>query len=94
MAPGGSGLARTYTPEAGFIGTDSFTFVANDGLVDSNVAQVSVSVTADSGGGSGRNHGTSSGGCGAGGLAGLLLGLGLMLRVGRPLIGSGASRTR
>ncbi len=36
--------ALTYTPNTGFVGTDSFTFVANDGEVDSNVAVVTVNV--------------------------------------------------
>ena len=41
----GSGPNRTYTPRSGFTGSDSFTFVANDGVVDSNVATVSITVT-------------------------------------------------
>ncbi len=36
--------ALTYTPDTGFAGTDSFTFVANDGQVDSNVATVNITV--------------------------------------------------
>ncbi len=36
----------TYTPNAGFSGTDSFTYTANDGMVDSNVATVTVTVSA------------------------------------------------
>ncbi len=32
----------TYTPNANFFGTDSFTYVANDGIVDSNAATVTV----------------------------------------------------
>jgi PKD repeat protein len=36
----------TYTPAANYNGPDSFTFVANDGTVDSNVATVSITVTA------------------------------------------------
>ena len=36
----------TYTPAADFSGTDSFTFKANDGTVDSNTATVSIVVTA------------------------------------------------
>ena len=42
-----SGLAPnlTYTPKAGYAGADSFTFKANDGTADSNVATVSVTVT-------------------------------------------------
>lgn len=36
----------SYTPNANFVGSDSFTYVANDGTVDSNVATVVISVTA------------------------------------------------
>ena len=36
---------RFYTPDAGYTGPDSFTFRANDGLADSNIASVSVTVT-------------------------------------------------
>ncbi|HEY3322160.1 MAG TPA: Ig-like domain-containing protein [Planctomycetota bacterium] len=35
----------SYTPAAGYLGSDSFTFKANDGLVDSNTATVSIDVT-------------------------------------------------
>ncbi|MDN5865272.1 MAG: Ig-like domain-containing protein [Gammaproteobacteria bacterium] len=38
--------AYTYTPDAGFSGSDSFTFTANDGFVDSNVATISITVNA------------------------------------------------
>ena len=34
----------TYAPKAGFSGSDSFTFKANDGTADSNVATVSITV--------------------------------------------------
>jgi len=34
----------TYTPAGGYIGPDSFTFKANDGNLDSNVAMVSITV--------------------------------------------------
>jgi hypothetical protein len=45
VAPIGPGTAsRTYTPNTGYLGPDSFTFKANDGTVDSNVATVSVNV--------------------------------------------------
>ena len=40
------GAALTYTPAANYNGPDSFTFKANDGTVDSNVATVSITVTA------------------------------------------------
>jgi VCBS repeat-containing protein len=36
----------SYTPNADYNGTDSFTYVANDGAVDSNVATVSITVIA------------------------------------------------
>jgi hypothetical protein len=34
----------TYTPAAGYVGPDSFTFKANDGSLDSNIATVSIDV--------------------------------------------------
>src|SRR5207247_522956 len=39
----------TYTPSANFNGTDSFTYRANDGAADSNVATVTLTVTAVNG---------------------------------------------
>jgi VCBS repeat-containing protein len=36
----------TYTPDANYNGADSFTYLANDGLLDSNIATVSLNVTA------------------------------------------------
>lgn len=41
----GSGASRVYTPAAGYEGEDSFTFVANDGDLDSEPATVSITVT-------------------------------------------------
>ena len=38
--------AYTYSPDADFNGSDSFTFVANDGTIDSNEATVSITVNA------------------------------------------------
>jgi Bacterial Ig domain len=35
----------TYTPKAGFVGEDIFTYKANDGKVDSNIATVKISIT-------------------------------------------------
>ena len=35
----------TYTPTAGFVGIDSFTYKANDGVLNSNVATATISVT-------------------------------------------------
>src|SRR5262249_14986191 len=37
----------TYTPTAGYAGADSFTYKANDGQLDSNVATVSLTVSDD-----------------------------------------------
>jgi VCBS repeat-containing protein len=42
----GTGPGITYTPAANYNGPDSFTFKANDGALDSNVATVSITVTA------------------------------------------------
>jgi hypothetical protein len=38
----------TYTPNANFVGTDSFTFKVNDGKVDSTAKSVTITVTAPS----------------------------------------------
>ena len=40
------GTECTYTPFQNFNGTDSFTYMANDGTVDSNISTVSITVTA------------------------------------------------
>ena len=40
----GTAPALTYTPATDYLGTDSFTFKANDGLLDSNIATVSINV--------------------------------------------------
>ncbi len=48
-----SGSSATYTPNTGYVGSDSFTFKANDGKADSNVATISVTVTDNGGGGAG-----------------------------------------
>src|SRR5207244_2651758 len=42
----GSAPDVTYTPNADYNGADSFTFKANDGTVDSNIATVSIAVKA------------------------------------------------
>ena len=44
LTPIGVGSNTTYTPTAGYAGPDSFTFKANDGAMDSNVATVSITV--------------------------------------------------
>jgi hypothetical protein len=41
---GVSGAVATYVPDAGFVGTDSFTFAARDGATDSNLARVDVTI--------------------------------------------------
>ena len=40
----GSGANRTYTPDPGYLGPDSFSYVANDGALDSAPATVSLNV--------------------------------------------------
>jgi tartrate-resistant acid phosphatase type 5 len=40
-----SGATAVYTPNSNFFGSDSFTFKANDGLSDSNIATVSITVS-------------------------------------------------
>lgn len=40
----GIGVTRTYTPQADFLGTDSFTYLADDGKLESNTATVTISV--------------------------------------------------
>lgn len=42
----GSGSSWTYRPASDFFGSDSFTFRVNDGRFDSNIATVSIDVTA------------------------------------------------
>ncbi len=49
VAQGSNGTAAVagslnYTPDAGFVGGDSFSYVANDGTIDSNIANVGVTV--------------------------------------------------
>ena len=41
-----SGSVVTYSPTANYSGTDSFTFVANDGTVDSAAGTVNIAVNA------------------------------------------------
>jgi hypothetical protein len=43
---GGTGAARTYTPAPNYNGFDTFTYTASDGGLTSNVATVTISVTA------------------------------------------------
>ena len=42
----GSAPDLTYTPDSGYAGVDSFTYKANDGTLDSNIATVSITVNA------------------------------------------------
>ncbi|MCE8428035.1 MAG: cadherin-like domain-containing protein, partial [Candidatus Methanoperedens sp.] len=44
----GTAPSLTYTPNTGYSGADSFTYKANDGKLDSNVAKVSITVTSES----------------------------------------------
>jgi len=47
----GTTASRTYTPATDYTGPDSFTFKANDGTVDSNIATVSIAVNNPGSGG-------------------------------------------
>jgi hypothetical protein len=49
----------TYTPTSGYIGPDSFTYMANDGLANSNTATVNITVTESSTLGWARTFGSS-----------------------------------
>lgn len=40
----GTGVQRTYTPQANYIGNDSFTFSSSDGFLTSNIATVTILV--------------------------------------------------
>ncbi|KKK52921.1 hypothetical protein LCGC14_3100020, partial [marine sediment metagenome] len=40
----GIGPTLVYTPDLGFVGVDSFTFQVNDGISDSNIATVTITV--------------------------------------------------
>jgi len=46
IGTGGASQSVTYTPKVGFVGTDSFTFKANDGQLDSAIGTISISVQA------------------------------------------------
>ena len=70
----GSGTSRTYTPDAGYSGSDSFTFKANDGTVDAAPASVGISIVANAS----VSGDESSGRCGAGGALGLFALIGLV----------------
>ncbi|MGH8271314.1 MAG: beta strand repeat-containing protein, partial [Gammaproteobacteria bacterium] len=93
--------AYSYTPKHNYAGADSFTFKANDGIGDSNVA--TVTITVNQGGLAVRGGPGGSGGFGLFGLLGLLLLAALLLlrRGGRhptlpasplPLAGGGNAR--
>ena len=41
----GSGANLVYTPNADFYGSDSFTYKANDGMLDSDIATVAINIT-------------------------------------------------
>ena len=52
----GTAPSLTYNPQNGYTGTDSFTFKANDGTVDSNIATISITVSDGTGGGGGYHY--------------------------------------
>lgn len=57
-----NGSTVTYTPSAGYIGADQFTFSARDAVVSSNTATVTLAVAAATGGGTGSGTGAGTGG--------------------------------
>jgi len=46
VGPDDSSFIATYTPDTGYVGEDNFTFKANDGQADSNIAEVRITVQA------------------------------------------------
>lgn len=82
----GSAPALTYTPTAGYSGSDSFTFKALDADALSAPATVTIGVGVTVGGSGGTGGGSSGGGgCGIGsGIAALLFALGLCVVRLRP----------
>ena len=42
----GQGISFSYTPDSSYTGSDSFSFRANDGQVDSNLATISIDILA------------------------------------------------
>jgi hypothetical protein len=66
----GTAPALTYSPAAGYTGTDEFTFTANDGSLDSAPATVSLTVTPRATGGGGGSAGGGAGGGSGGGSGG------------------------
>ncbi len=81
----------TYTPEPGDVGTETFTWTANDGREDSEPAEVTIALLAVSPSGDGDpadgdSSSGSSAGCGSFGAGGLiLLAAGLLLAPSRTL---------
>ncbi len=70
-----TGMTCTYTPDAGFAGTDSFTYTVTDGFGHTVTTTVPITVAAAAvvgGGGTGGSGsgGTGSGGSGSGGVSG------------------------
>jgi parallel beta-helix repeat protein len=63
----------TYTPAAGFIGTDTFTYTATDGQDGSNTAVVTITVAAPDQKESSGDAGQSDGGSGSGGGGGCFI---------------------
>jgi MYXO-CTERM domain-containing protein len=81
----GSGASLTYTPSASYSGADGFAFKANDGSLDSNVANVVVTVTpVDEPASRGCSCGTSGE---AAPLAALVVGMLVWRRRRRPGVG-------
>jgi hypothetical protein len=59
---GWTATQATYHPEAGYVGRDSFTFAAWDGKTESNLATVTINVTASTCAGSATRYGFATAG--------------------------------
>jgi Bacterial Ig domain len=79
----GTAPTLVYTPEAGFSGTDSFTFVATDGSLNSNAATVTFTVTGPVSANGGATSSVSNTGGGGGSFDWLALASLLTLSLGQ-----------
>ncbi len=85
----------TYTANSGYSGNDSFTWKVNDGVADSNMATIAITVsTSSSGGGSGGSSGGGSSSGGGGSLGALTLCLFALLSLGITLLPRSLPRKR
>jgi hypothetical protein len=89
---GGVAPALVYTPNAGFSGSDSFTFRVNDGALNSANATVSITVSAPATTPAPAASASNGGGGGGGGGGGSMGGFGLLLLATSALFRRGVPR--